>query len=180
IVAATVELLQHHGIAGLSVEEVARRANVAKATVYRRWPTKQDLVLAVLARVRGPVPELPADLPVRDALVRLLTTAAGDHHDPARGNLLLRRLIGEFEAQPDLARDYLTRVIGPRREHLLDLLRRGIREGVIRVDADLELAAEALFAPILLGTWIPFGPRIRAARVPDLVDLILAGLAPPP
>ena len=178
IAAATVELLQRHGVSGLSIEAVARRAGVAKTTIYRRWPTKKELALDVLARVAGPILQPPAGGSVRDDLIFVLAAAWSKQRDPSRGSLLTRRLIGEADAYPDLAEDYLARVIGPRRQRLVAILRRGVDEGVIRPDADLNLAAEALVAPILISAWIPFGPRIKPPQIPDLVDLILAGLLP--
>jgi AcrR family transcriptional regulator len=178
IVEATVELLRRHGVGGLSIEGVAQRAGVAKTTVYRRWPSKHDLVLDVLARMRGPIPQPPAGQSVRDDLIHLLSAALSHHGAQARNSLLMRRLISEVETYPDLAQEYVARVVGPRRERLLEILRRGIHEGLIRPDANLDLAAEALMAPILIGAWIPFGPRLRPPQVPDLVDLVITGLSP--
>lgn len=178
IAEATVELLQRHGVSGLSIEAVARRAGVAKTTIYRRWPTKKELALDVLAKVAGPVTQPPAGGSVRDDLIFVLTAASSNHRNPSRGSLLTRRLISEADAYPDLTENYLARVIGPRRQRLHAILRRGVDENLIRPDADLDLAAEALIAPILISAWLPFGPRIKPPHIPDLVDLILAGLLP--
>jgi EmrB/QacA subfamily drug resistance transporter len=177
---AAVELLHRHGFGGTSIEGVARRAGVAKTTIYRRWPTKEDLVLDVMIRLRGPAIPIPPGRSVRDDLLFVVAGAVEHHRDPAKGSVLMRRLLPEIDTYPDLARDYVVRVIGPRRRRLLEVLRRGVDQGVIRPDADLDLAAEALIAPVLIGAWIPFGPRLRPAQVPALVDLVLLGLSPRP
>jgi AcrR family transcriptional regulator len=179
IAEATIELLQRHGIGGLSIEAVARRAGVAKTTIYRRWPTKKELVLDALANVAGPVITPPAGGSVREDLIFLLTASSSKHRNPSRGNLLTRRLISEADAYPDLAQDYFARVIDPRHRSLQAILQRGVDENLIRPDADLVLAAETLIAPILLSAWLPFGPRSRPPHIPDLVDLVLGGLSPP-
>jgi AcrR family transcriptional regulator len=53
---AAQHLLLVHGYTGLSVDDVADRAGVAKTTLYRRWPTKDHLAVAVAARILGDVP----------------------------------------------------------------------------------------------------------------------------
>ena len=71
ILDATVALYAERGMAGLSVEAVAARAGVAKTTIYRRWPSKEELVLAAVTAARGPAPE-PPGASVRDDLLFLL------------------------------------------------------------------------------------------------------------
>ncbi len=58
ILDATIELLCQEGFAGTSVEAVAERAGVSKATIYRRWPTREDLLLAAGGSM-GPCPAIP-------------------------------------------------------------------------------------------------------------------------
>jgi AcrR family transcriptional regulator len=54
VLEATLEVLGHEGYAGLRVEDVAGRAGVNKTTIYRRWPTRADLVVAALTTLAGP------------------------------------------------------------------------------------------------------------------------------
>src|SRR5260370_12206230 len=56
VLSAAWDLLNARGYAGLNVDEVAERAGVAKTTLYRRWPTKDHLAVAVAARILGEVP----------------------------------------------------------------------------------------------------------------------------
>src|SRR5205085_12543063 len=71
IVEAVLEELIESGIDGLSLEQVAARAGVAKATIYRRWANKEALVLDALTTVDEPLPDLPGTS-VRDDLVVLV------------------------------------------------------------------------------------------------------------
>ena len=74
IVVATLELLAEQGFQQLTMEQVARRAGVGKATIYRRWPAKADLV-------KDAIRYFSAELPVPDT-----GTLAGDYAaaQPAR------------------------------------------------------------------------------------------------
>lgn len=73
--AAGAELRQR-GYEGLSVERVAERAGVAKTTLYRRWPSKAELVVALITELRDEVPFEPTDDPTQDLerLVVAVTT----------------------------------------------------------------------------------------------------------
>lgn len=178
IIQAALALLAEHGVSGLSVEGVAARAGVAKTTIYRRWTDKNELVVDALAQVRGPVVQPPPGRSVREDLVFVLTALRREQTDPFWGQLI-QKLIGGGREHPELTDQYLQRVVGPRRERFLEVLRRGVAEGTIRPDADLALAAEVLIAPVLLSGWMPRGPRIRPDQIPALVDLVLAGIGVP-
>src|SRR4030095_12401343 len=58
IIEATLDLLAEVGIAALSIEQVAARAGVGKATIYRRWPNKEALIIDAAASMKGPVPPI--------------------------------------------------------------------------------------------------------------------------
>ena len=59
ILAAALELMSEHSVASVSIEAIAARAGVAKTTVYRRWPGKDELLLDALIQSRGSIPEAP-------------------------------------------------------------------------------------------------------------------------
>src|SRR6187455_1103921 len=72
VLSATLEAFAEQGYAGLSVEAVALRAGVNKTTIYRRWPTKADLVGAALVSLRDDDPEPPNTGSLRDDLLQVL------------------------------------------------------------------------------------------------------------
>ncbi len=81
IIDATIEALGERGIDGVHCEDVAARAGVGKATLYRRWQGKEDLLIAAFAAMRRPLPE-PRGESVRADLIALLTVVAADADDP--------------------------------------------------------------------------------------------------
>src|ERR1700693_6283188 len=72
IIEATLDLFAEQGFEGVCVEAVAARAGVGKATIYRRWPNKEELLLAALGSMKSPIPE-PQGVSVRDDLVAMLS-----------------------------------------------------------------------------------------------------------
>ena len=175
ILAATVALLTERGIGGLSVEAVAARAGVAKTTIYRRWPAKEDLVLAAVAAVKGDEPRLPGESVRGDllALVRDISRRNAAGAWPA----LMTRLIAEADQHPELYARAWAGTVRPRRQVVQDVLRRGIGEGSVRVDADLELVTDMLVAPLVSRTRAGRRP-LTDAQLVELVDILLAGLRP--
>jgi AcrR family transcriptional regulator len=174
IMAATLELLAEHGIAGMSIEEVASRAGVGKATIYRRWSSKGALALdAFLAEFQGqqPLPDtgtLRGDL--RSSLrawVRAVTrTPVGR---------ILPDLIGEIQHNRDLAVSYRERVLEPLRQQHRIMLDRAIDRGEIPAGTDREVALDLMFGAaqhrLLLGH-LPLNDRF----VDQVVDVIVAGV----
>src|SRR6187402_1952160 len=72
IIEAVLELLSGgQSVAAISIEAVAAKAGVGKATIYRRWPNKEALLIDAVAAMKGPLPE-PAGASVRDDLVMLV------------------------------------------------------------------------------------------------------------
>ena len=128
--AATLELLADRGVAGMSIEEVASRAGVGKATIYRRWSSKGALALdAFLAEFRQqqPLPDtgtLRGDLRAElRAWIRAVTrTPVGR---------ILGDLIGEAQHDKDLAASYRERVLEPLRQQHRIMLDRAIGRGEI-------------------------------------------------
>jgi AcrR family transcriptional regulator len=175
ILAATLDLLAEHGVTGLTMEAVAARAGVAKTTVYRRWSTKEELVVDTLVQLKGPVPAAPAG-PVRESLCLLLNRMrAGWQTGGSAG--LMRRLIGDADDYPQLTEAYWRRVVSPRRQVLRAVLERGVDAGQVRPDADLDLMIELLVAPLLVRTVIRPVP-VTDDQVAEIVDAVLAGVAP--
>ncbi len=135
------------GYAGFTVEAVAARAKTGKASIYRRWGTKADLVVdAFLARFGGPgdiLEELRSDpgATTRELLVRLATRiwAASE----AAGEVM-RAVACEATRDPDLASAVDQKVHGPKREAFVELLRRGVERGEVRPDAACALYADIL------------------------------------
>src|SRR5436190_22729254 len=81
IIEATLDLFAEQGFEGVCVEAVAGRAGVGKATIYRRWPNKEELLLAALGSLKSPFPE-PKGVSVREDLIAMLEVMCADKADP--------------------------------------------------------------------------------------------------
>src|SRR3954470_19150910 len=73
---AVLDELADNGYAGLSIERVAERARTGKASIYRRWPTRLELVLAAIDRVMPRYDEVPDNGNIRDDLLEVLRRIA--------------------------------------------------------------------------------------------------------
>ncbi len=176
IVEAVLRLLEEGVPAGeLSMERVARTAGVGKATVYRRWPNRDALLLDVMRALDEPLPE-PAGVSVRDDLVALLEFLRR-RGTGRRSGALMRGMLARFQSQPRLWDAYQETVIRSRREALCAVLRRGMATGEIRSDAEPALLADLFAGPVLMSALLQEGePAGAAARPEHVVDLLLEGV----
>src|SRR6202161_2408974 len=147
IIEATLDLFAEQGFEGVCVEAVAARAGVGKATIYRRWPNKEELLLAAFGSLKSPYPE-PAGVSVRDDLVAMLKGLCSDKADPRHARRHAR-LLGEGEKYPRLMARYKEPVVEPRRDVMRAVIRRGIETGELRPDVDVEVALLALTGVVL-------------------------------
>ncbi len=138
IMAAALDLFAESGPAGLCIEQVAAKAGVGKATIYRRWPGKEDMLLDGLPLLTAPLPA-PQGKSVRADLIALLDAICKDAADPRRRRLIAL-LQGEGLQYPRLMARYLEMVIKPRREAFRTVLRRGVATGELREDTDIDAA----------------------------------------
>jgi AcrR family transcriptional regulator len=174
IIGAALALFAESGPEGLCIERVAARAGVGKATIYRRWPGKEDLLLDAIAALKTPLPK-PAGRSAREDLVALLGAMCEETADPRRARQFAL-LLGEGAKYPRLMARYLETVVEPRREVIRTVLRRGIATGELRPDLDVEAALFMLIGAVIARRGPEMGavPPGYPARV---VDELLRGLA---
>src|SRR6516225_7929721 len=177
ILAATVDLLASRGLAAMSIEEVAARAGVGKATIYRRWPSKGLLALdAFVASFREQQP-LPDTGTLRGDLIAALTAWVRAVTRTPMGPMLTG-LIAEAQHDPELRRAWRDRVLEPLRGQHRIMLDRAIARGEIAASVDRDVVLDLFFGAaehrLLLGHLPMTGEFIA-----EVVDVILAGLARP-
>lgn len=135
------------GYLGFTIEAVAVRAKTGKASIYRRWATKADLVMdAFIARFGGPddiVHELQVDTKAstRDLLVRLATRICEFSDEAAE---VVRAIACEATRDPELAAAVEEKVYRPKQMAFVELLQRGVERGEVKPDAACGLYAEVL------------------------------------
>jgi AcrR family transcriptional regulator len=173
---ATLALLADEGYARLTMEAVAARAGVGKATLYRRWSSKAQLVVDAVASLSEP-PERLAEEGVRDQLVAMLEAVR--RKQGSRAGQIFPRLVGEAVDHPELMHRFREQVLEPRRQRFRTVLQQAVEQGLVGADVDLDHAVDLLVGPMAYRNLIrndpPPGPDL-AARI---VDDVLRALAPP-
>ncbi|WBB71600.1 TetR/AcrR family transcriptional regulator [Micromonospora sp. WMMD1128] len=174
IVEAALDLLaEGNSVEALSIEAIAARAGVGKATIYRRWPGKEALLVDALGRLKGAPPRTGGHS-VRDDLV-LLVSAVGQHVDP-RVRKIMPCLVPEVN-RSSAHRAAYEAIIEPRRQAMREVLRRAVDSGELRADIDIEVAMALLTAPILTQRMLPWHPEWDERILPGrIVDAVLDGL----
>jgi AcrR family transcriptional regulator len=174
IMAATVELLAAKGLAGMSIEEVASRAGVGKATIYRRWSSKGLLALdAFVSSFREQQP-LPDTGTLRGDLIAALRAWVRAVTGTSMGRLLTG-LIAEAQHDDELRAAWRDRVLEPLRSQHRIMLDRAIARGEIPASVDREVVLDLFFGAaqhrLLLGH-LPLTDDF----IVSVVDIILDGI----
>jgi AcrR family transcriptional regulator len=170
ILGAAVELFAEIGLEGMTVEGVAARAGVGKATIYRRYPCKVDLVVAAV-RCYTQGPELPPDTgstrddlrALVDGLITILTTTPLGR--------VLPILVAARTRVAELDRAYADIVAEKRARHTT-VVRRAIARGDLRPDVDPELVIDCSVSPVFYRFLITNAP-LDAAFAEAVVDATL-------
>lgn len=176
ILAASYELLLESGFGAVTVEKIAERAGVSKATIYKWWPNKAAVVVdgfLSAASARLPVPD--TDSVLRDILDHVKNVTRFMTNPEGR---IIKELIGEGQFDAGLAEALRTRYIQPRRLEARQLLERGVRQGELREDLDLELSIDLLYGPIFYRLLV-LGDPLDDDYVEKLVGYALAGIRRP-
>lgn len=175
ILDATVDLLAEQGFLALTIEAVAARAGVAKTTVYRRWPTKDDLVMDAVGCIKGPPAEPPGES-VRADLLWMLTRMR-DGWFKGRFGRLMGRLAADGIERPDLYRQGRDRYVNPRHVVMRRIIQRGVEEGSIRSDVDPEWVITLLAAPVI-SMALTHQDALSDRQLEFGLDTVLKGVAP--
>jgi AcrR family transcriptional regulator len=177
ILDATLELLVEVGYSGLTVEGIAQRAGVGKATIYRRWSSKLPLVIEAFGELPGLEEADTGDL-VTD-LERMLRSYLQIYSETPLG-AVVPSLAGELPHNPELM-ELFAPVVRSRRQPLIRALQRAVSRGEISGDVDLDLAADLIVGPITVRIFFS-GAKLTPKIVPRIVRLALEGIrgaAPP-
>ncbi len=178
ILAAAIELLLEHGLHAMSMDAVAERAGVSKATIYRWWPSKELLALDALAtewEVTAPAATRDTGSLRGDLLARLRPWLRQLRDKPY--GRVVAGLVATAQADAEFAELYIERFVRPRRDAMRPVLLRAVGRGEIPANMDLEVALDLIYGPIyhrMLHGHAPLDERF--AR--NLVDSIIAGIAP--
>jgi AcrR family transcriptional regulator len=174
---AAAELLLDQGLTAVSMDAVAKRAGVSKATIYRWWPTKETLALDALYTEWDTTRTRPRDTgSLRGDLLTLLRPWARRVGSRPYARVIAA-LLTEVHTDPAFAHEYHKRVVEPRRAQARTVLQRAVDRGEIPADTNIEVALDLLYGPLyhrLLHGHAPLNDRF----VKDVVDTALHGIQP--
>jgi AcrR family transcriptional regulator len=175
IMDAVYALLQTESVRDLTMEEVAKRAKVGKPTLYKWWPTKATLVLAMLCERMAPHLEKPVGLTAEKSLrlrVRRLIDAFNGPFGP-----IVAGLVAEGQSEPAIRQAFFDRWVSPRRAATIADLQRGKDAGELRAETEPELLNDSIFGAIYYRLLLRSGPLTRRFGE-ELVDQALRGHRP--
>ena len=169
VVAAVLEVLRTRGYQAVTMVGIARQVKRARASIYRRWPSKPYLVADCIVSTMGASPA-----PDTGALRRDLMAAVGTLQRAFSGPLrhALPGLVADMAHDPQLARAVRSQVLAPRRRSMRDALERARRRGEARGTLDIELLLDLLAGPFYFRTLFGHG-RVDRRLTREVVDSIL-------
>ena len=172
IMDAVYALLQKKSVRDLTMEEVAKRAKVGKPTLYKWWPTKATLVLAMLCERMAPNLEKPTALTAEESL-RLRVRRLIDAFNGPFGKIVAG-LIAEGQSEPAILREFFDRWVSPRRNATIADLQRGKNAGELRSQTEPELLNDAIFGAIYYRLLLRSGP-LTGRFGEELVEQVIRG-----
>jgi AcrR family transcriptional regulator len=157
ILRAALELFAERGVDGTSIEQIAKRAGVARLTVYRRWSSKEELLAQAIAYGRN-APDLTDEeyetLPYPEVMARMLGSMADSIADRKLAPLMAQ-LMGSTFSHPELFDAFWAASGAKRREGGVRLVQRAIREGMLPSDADPEVIVDIIIGSLFYRMLVP-------------------------
>jgi AcrR family transcriptional regulator len=177
ILRAALQLLASDGYRALTMEAVRDRAGVGKATLYRRYGSKDELARAAITHLNYDLP-LPEDTGSLEGDFAVVAEAALAGVAAFDGFNLMPRLLAEVVDDPDLHRIFSAQLVEPRRRIVRELIRRAKARGEVRRDVDEDLATDLIVGPIIYRVIIAGGDPGRLGDPLEILRAALEGLRP--
>lgn len=173
ILTASYDLLLETGFGAVTVEKIAERAQVSKATIYKWWPNKAAVIMdgfLSAAAARLPVPDTGSvfsDILIHATnLARFLTSPEGK---------VITEIIGEGQFDPGLAEAYRSRYFNPRRLEARQLLERGVQRKELPEQLNIELSIDLIYGPIFYRLLLT-GEKLDDTFIKDLTTAAFEGI----
>ncbi len=176
ILEATIALLSETGYEAMSIEAVASRAGVGKATIYRRWPSKVELVTGAIQTLHTELAFVDTGN-IRDDLITFLRSTFQAR--PSIIDNLLLKMVSEMRSNPEIYSTFHASIIAPRLQELSQFVERAQARGEIRADLDPLFVIDLIAGPALYRLLL--SGIMTSPPPPDLpeqiVDAVLHGIA---
>ncbi|MDA0364957.1 MAG: TetR/AcrR family transcriptional regulator [Chloroflexi bacterium] len=173
VFAAGEALLVEHGVHGITVDDIARRTGIAKTTIYRHWPSKAELVMAIVARQAFQFPSPNTGDAIEDLRICLRALSRSLAEAPRRVALLGVMELAARDEQSVIAHRAL---LDSRSAILIEVFERGVTTGQLRPDQNVAQTLQLLVSPILMHPLL-IGGVVDDDGIDSLIDRVLG---PPP
>lgn len=174
ILRAAVTLLGETGFHGVTMEQVARRAGVGRATVYRRWHTKEEMIIGALDTLMAdfdiePSGDLHEDLFVMTCWLRdgLLNAPEGR---------LLPHLAAQAVSDPNFPSSHMDTWVCPWRDAVEAVFVQGRADGVVRENVNLTAVVDMLAGVVILRLFLGQGKPLTDEQIQEMIDAVLGGV----
>jgi AcrR family transcriptional regulator len=179
ILQAALELLAKDGYRALTMERVRERSGVGKATIYRRYGSKEELVTAAIVHLNSDIP-LPDD--TGSIQGDFAATAQVVLEGAARTGALtlMPRLLSEVVGEPEMHALFYKHLVEPRRRVVHAIIERATARGEIRQDVDTNVAIDLMVGPFIYRLIMAGGDAAGIGSPVDLLNTVMDGLRPRP
>ena len=175
---ASLALVRELGFDAVTMEGIAARAGVGKATIYRRWSSRELLVADAIRHITMLMPA-PDDAGSTELQLRqVMRGTLRMYQDPASA-ALLSGLVAAMARSDAIADAVRTGFVATRRNAVRSVLERGVARGELRADVDVELTTDLLSGPLLLRLLVTGAP-INEGLALSIVDIVLRASSAPP
>ena len=173
ILEATLRVIADHGVSGATIDTVAARSGVSKATIYRHWGSRARLIHAALSSLEGPYVGTQGDS-LREDLTVLLRHLVEYFNRPDIGRVFAS-FIDAAARDPELAELHQA-TIANARANFEQVVRRGIERGELPADLDVGLFIDVVRAPFIYRRVVA-RQHVQPADVEPVVDLVLGAFS---
>lgn len=156
VIQSTLSLLERVGFDELTIEAVAARARVGKATIYRWWPTKADLVIDVFATAVEDELRFPTGSSALTSIHQQMRRWVPIFRGPL--GQIVSTVIGAGQSDPEILRAFRAHWTEPRRVEARRILQRAQHEGLVRADLDADLILDLFYGPLYLRLMLKHAP----------------------
>lgn len=173
ILSAAYELLLENGFGTVTIEKIAERSGVSKATIYKWWPNKAAVVMDAFfdaAVVKLPIPDTGST--INDMIIQVNNLAK---FLISREGKVINEIIAEGQFDQKLAETYRMVYFKPRRLDSRYILERGISRGELKEDLDIELVMDLIFGPLFYRLLIT-GDMVDEAFIKNIINYAFEGI----
>ncbi|MFW2491300.1 TetR/AcrR family transcriptional regulator [Clostridium chromiireducens] len=173
VLSAAYDLLLENGFGAVTIEKIAERAEVSKATIYKWWPNKAAVVMDAFfdaAVVRLPAPDTGSV--ISDMIIQVKNLAK---FLLSREGKVINDIIAEGQSDQKLAETYRTVYFKPRRLDSRYILERGILRGELNKDLNIELVMDLIFGPLFYRILIT-GDVVDNEFIDNMINYVFKGI----